>query len=130
MKFSLSFLVASNLLTLSLTWFYTAEVRGSEEVVEPVVEEVVKAKPVFEYQSKPGCSPCVKFKNSKAIQRLEAMGYEVIPAKETIKAKYRGRLGTWYPTFRITTSSGSSVRVNFSNEQDLIDWAAGKIKEH
>lgn len=130
MKFSLSFLIASNLLTLALTWFYTAEVRGSDPAPEPVVEEVVKAKPVFEYQSKHGCSPCVKFKQSRAIEKLEKMGFEVIPAKEKIKAKYRGKLSTWYPTFRITTSNGVSVKVNFNGERELLDWAAGKIKEH
>lgn len=121
MKFSLTFLLASNLLTFALTWFLTAEVVKAEPQPQPVVE--VEPEPVknaiIEYFTMERCGPCIKFKNSGAIKELEAQGWTVVKVEN-------GRVA---PTFTVWVNGKSTEFSGFSTKSNFFRTLKTKMKE-
>ena len=121
MRFSLTFLLASNMLTFALTWFLTAEVAKAEPQPQPVIEvepEPVK-NAVIEYFTMERCGPCIKFKNSGVIEELEKQGWKVIKVSN----------GKVAPTFTVWVDGKSSSFVGFSSKSSFFRTLKQKISE-
>jgi len=120
MRFTLTFLLASNLLVASLTWFVTSERAGAE----PVVVDEVKVEPepvknaIIEYYTMPGCSPCIKFKNSGVIKQLEAKGWKVVKVSN-------GKLA---PTFTVWVNGKSLSWSGYSSKSSFFNTLKMKMK--
>ena len=116
MRFTLAFLVSSNLLTASLVWFAAAI---DNPVVSPEIEQIVKVEPavrhnLLEYDSRPGCAPCERFMKDKTIESLEKMGWTVV----------RVSTGKSVPNFTVWVNGERYSWSGYSNKRSKSDrWS-------
>lgn len=121
MRFTLTFLIASNLLTASLVWFYTSETQVSQPEIVPVVE--VEPEPaknaIIEYFSMPNCRQCINFKRSGIIRELEAKGWTVVKTDE----------GRSAPTFTVWVNGKSASFTSYSSKSRFFRTLKSKMKD-
>jgi len=121
MRFTLAFLLASNLLVASLTWFVTSE----RAVAEPIVVDEAKVEPepvkngIIEYFTMPNCAPCIKFKNSGAIRELESKGWKVVKVES----------GSLAPTFTVWIDGKPASWTGFSSKSSFFRILKLKMKD-
>jgi hypothetical protein len=121
MRFSLTFVIASNLLSFSLAWFCTSEVVKADPQPQPAVE--VEKEPVkngvIEYFTMDYCGPCIKFKNSGVIKELEENGWKVVRVKS----------GKVAPTFTVWVNGESAQFSGFSTKSNFFRTLKATMKD-